>query len=155
MSAKIKAVARQQSRDRLNKMTQVDQLQRPKGGWIHYVRQALGMTGSQLGKRLGGISKESISQKEKAEVENSITLKALQEAAEAMGCKLVYAIVPEGTIDEVISRQAGKQAHAIVKNASIHMSLENQSLSREKLEERIKALQKELVETVPKELWND
>ena len=156
MSTKLKALSRKRSRERLNKMTSyADNLQRPKGGWIRFVRESLGMTGSQLGKRLGGITKESISQKEKAELDNSITLKALEEAAEAMGCKLVYAIVPEDTIDQVISRQADKHARAIVKKASIHMSLEDQALSQSKLDERIMALRNELIMTVPKDLWND
>ena len=156
MNTKVKAISRKQSRERLNKMVQnVDYFQRPKVGWIRFVREALGMTGSQLGKRLGGITKESISQKEKAELDNSITLKALQETAEAMGCKLVYAIVPEANIDQVISRQADRHARAIVKKASIHMSLEDQAVSRKKLEERIKFLRDELITTVPRDLWND
>ena len=130
-------------------------LQRPKGGWIRFVRESLGMTGSQLGRRLGGITKESISQKERAELDGAITLRALEEAAEAMGCRLVYALVPEDTIDQIISRQADKYARAIVKKASVHMSLEDQALGRGKLDERIETLRNELIMTVPKDLWND
>ncbi len=155
MNAKIKAVARQQNRNKLNKMAKTAQFQQPDGGWIRYIRQALGMTGSQLGRRLGGISKESISQKEKAELDKSITMKALHEAAEAMGCKLVYAIVPKQSIESVIGRQAEKRANEIVKNAAIHMSLEDQSIGDEKLHKRIKDLQKEMLETTPKDLWDE
>jgi len=43
--------------------------------------------------------------------------------AEAMGCRLVYAIVPaNGSVDDLILLQARKKARALVTQAGTHMA---------------------------------
>ena len=72
-------------------------LQRPPRGWLRAIRDALGMTTAQYGKRLG-VSQPRIVELEKSEQGGSVTLNALQRAAEALGCPhLVYVLVPEQT----------------------------------------------------------
>jgi predicted DNA-binding mobile mystery protein A len=61
---------------------------RPEKGWIKAVREALGMTTAQLGKRLG-VSQQRAAMVEKAEVDGSITLKSLEQAAQTLGCRVV------------------------------------------------------------------
>ncbi len=53
--------------------------------------------------------------------------------AEAMGCRFVYAVIPEQEIEEVIKQRALQKARAQVKAASTHMALEAQSLNDEQL----------------------
>ena len=51
MRNKLKNIARKQQQSHLDQLAQSQQVPVPKGGWIRYVRQALGITGEQLGKR--------------------------------------------------------------------------------------------------------
>ncbi len=76
---------------------------RPKSGWIHYIRTALGMTLNDLGKRTG-VTTASIAQAERNELSHKTSLATLQTIAEAMECNLVYAFVPKtkGANHEII-----------------------------------------------------
>src|SRR5437660_1582928 len=68
---------------------------RPQKGWIRAVRQAAGITMPEMAKTLGHSSRGIVAYLEKSEAEYSISLGNLREAAEALGCELVYAIVPK------------------------------------------------------------
>lgn len=96
-----------------------------------------------------------VSQTEKRELTGNVTLKAIQQMAEAMGYRFVYAIVPKDSIDEVIADRAKEKATAIVNQTSQHMALESQTLSKEQLQFEIERLQKNLMDEMPTSLWND
>lgn len=155
MSDKLKSIVLKQRRSRINQAAlTLRNISQPQYGWISEVRAALGMSGVQLASRMG-VGRSRVSRLEKAEAEGSITLRTLNEAAEAMGCKLVYAIVPEDSIEGIIERQAMSRAKDIVKTASTHMALEDQALQPSQIEERINGLAKELQEKPSKELWDE
>src|ERR1700760_3308881 len=80
-------------------------IQRPPKGWLRAIRDALGMTTAQYGKRLG-VSQPRIVELEKSEQEGSVTLNTLQRAAEALGCRLFYVLVPERPLAEVVTKRA-------------------------------------------------
>jgi predicted DNA-binding mobile mystery protein A len=56
------------------------------------------MTAAQLATRMG-VSQSTVSEMEKAEVRGAIQLSSLKRAAEAMNCMLVYALVPNKTLE--------------------------------------------------------
>jgi len=127
----------------------------PNDGWIASVRKALGMSGAQLATRLG-LSRGRISQAEKSEVDGATTLRTMQDMAEAMGCKFVYAILPEtGSIANILKDQARKKATALVETTGTHMALEKQALSPEKTQEEIKRLMAEFLQNPKSDLWNE
>lgn len=133
----------------------VQKLRQPAEGWIATTRKALRMSGPQLAKRLG-LTRARISQAERAEPSGGITLKTMRAAAEAMGCRFVYAIVPaSGRIEDVIAAQARKKAAALVKRAGAHMALEKQSLSDEQNEEEVERIARELIRRMPADLWTE
>lgn len=123
-------------------------------GWLKTVRKALGMSGSQLAKRLG-VTKGRVSQAESAEQSGSATLKSMQSMAQAMGCRFVYAIVPEKEIESVIKDRAVLKAKEQIKAASTQMALEAQSLNDEQLAFEVDRLASEVIEKMPSDLWND
>lgn len=84
-------------------------LERPAGGWLRTVREALGMTAEQLGHRLG-TSRQAVSLLERSEVEDSIRLGSVRRAAEALDCDLVYALVPKTSLEDTVQRQARRVA---------------------------------------------
>lgn len=126
----------------------------PPEGWLRTVRTALGMPGTQLATRLG-VSKARISKAEKDEPAGSVTLRTMHAMAEAMGCRFVYAVIPETEIEEVIKQRAIKKAREQVKTASTHMALESQSLNVEQLEFEIARIAAEMVEKLPADFWSD
>jgi predicted DNA-binding mobile mystery protein A len=99
---------------------------RPTSGWISSVREALGITLDQIGKQIGS-SRQAVQQLERAEATDRITLGALRRAAEAMGCELVYALVPKsGTFAELSERPVRDRAARDVKSVMHTMMLEDQ-----------------------------
>ena len=99
---------------------------RPTSGWISSVREALGITLDQIGKQIGA-SRQAVQQLERAEATDRITLGALRRAAEAMGCELVYALVPKsGTFAELSERPVRDRAARDVKSVMHTMMLEDQ-----------------------------
>lgn len=123
-------------------------------GWIKTVRKALGMSGTQLANRLG-VTKGRVSQAESAELSGSATLKSMQNMAQAMNCRFVYAIIPEKEIESVIRDRATLKAKEQVRAASTQMALEAQALSDEQLSYEVDRLVSEIIEKMPSNLWND
>lgn len=126
----------------------------PKGEWLKTVRQALGMSGAQLAKRLRA-SRGRVAQAELAEQGGVATLNSMSKMAEAMGCRFVYAIVPPHKVETLILTQARKKAAAIVAIASKHMALENQALPKEKIEEQIEYVARQIIAEHPSSIWDD
>jgi predicted DNA-binding mobile mystery protein A len=77
----------------------------PRLGWIRGIRDALGMSAADLAARMG-ISGASVRSLEGKEMTGGIRLSSLQRAAEAMDCTLVYAFVPNTSIEATVRRQA-------------------------------------------------
>lgn len=70
-------------------------------GWLRGVRQALGMPVEEIARRMK-VGESEVFRLETAEREGTITLRKLREAASAMGCELVYAVVPaKGTLEDL------------------------------------------------------
>jgi predicted DNA-binding mobile mystery protein A len=102
-------------------------LRPPRDGWIRAVRRALGMSGRQLGERLG-VSGAAISQMEASERAGTVSLGKLTAVADALDCDLVYALVPRRSLDAAVEERARQKAAASVAATSWHMALEAQAV---------------------------
>jgi len=110
---------------------------------IWAVRQAAGITMPEMTKTLGHSSHSIVAYLEKSEAEYSISLGNLREAAEALGCELVYAIVPKnGSIEELVQQRARAKATENIRAVEHTMALEDQAVGRvdEKIEEHSKRM---------------
>jgi len=110
---------------------------RPQKGWIRAIRQATGITVREMAKRLGK-APSLVPYFEKSEEEYRITLGNLREAADALGCELVYAFVPKnGSIQELSEQRARAKASENVRAVEHTMALEDQAVGgvQEKIEE--------------------
>ncbi|KXI27266.1 DNA-binding protein [Paraglaciecola hydrolytica] len=157
----IKKIVAKQYRDKVNRavsqfgsLSMLPNYGLPQEGWLRTVRTALGMSGTQLAKKLG-VTKARISKVEQDEPHGSVTLKTMQTMAEAMDCKFIYAIVPKQNIENVIKERAIEKARAQVKSASTHMALEAQALNKEQLEYEIERIASQIVDKLPSDFWND
>ena len=125
----------------------------PPRGWIRAVREALGMSGRQFAARLG-VSPPRVTALEREELSGGLSIKTLRQAAEALDCVFVYALVPRSSLAETVQRQAEKMAGERLARVSHSMLLEEQQLSPEEQRKNIAATVEELTRTLPKDLWD-
>jgi predicted DNA-binding mobile mystery protein A len=125
----------------------------PRGGWLRAIREALGMTQSQLGAR-ASISRQSVQDFERAEADRRITLESLDKLARAMGCRMVYALVPEnGSVEGLRERRALALAEALLQPADHSMKLEAQGVTAPERERQRRLLADTLLNGSPRKLW--
>jgi predicted DNA-binding mobile mystery protein A len=126
----------------------------PPKGWIHTLRSALKMSMRQLGNRLS-ISAQSIKEMEEREVNGTISLKSLNEAARALDMKLVYGFISQHeSLDEMIEQRAQEIAREIVLRTSNSMKLEDQQNSEQRIKKAIEQKTTEIKNEMPKYLWD-
>lgn len=126
----------------------------PPNGWIKAIREALGMTTRQLAARMGA-ARSRVTAIEKAEVTGSTTIKTLREAAEAMDCVLVYAIVPRTSLDEILREQATKKAGVELARHHHTMRLENQAMDKRDLAAERERLVSDMLAGSLRRVWDD
>jgi predicted DNA-binding mobile mystery protein A len=85
--------------------------ERPIGGWLRAVRQALGITSAGVATRLG-ITASGLRKLEQAEASDAITLATLRRGAEALDCELRYVLVPRQSLREMRRQQALTRARS-------------------------------------------
>jgi predicted DNA-binding mobile mystery protein A len=100
-------------------------LERPSAGWLRAIRQALGLTLKSVAGRLGQ-TPQAVKQAELSEAAGTISLKRLEAAADAMGCRLVYAIVPKKGSFSTLAGAAENDARDSVQRT---MALEGQAIA--------------------------
>ena len=101
---------------------------RPQKGWLRAVREATGITLRQMATRLKK-SPTLVAKLEKSETEYRITLGSLRESADALGCQLVYALVPKsGSIQDLAEELARSEAAENVRAVEHSMALEDQAV---------------------------
>ena len=147
-------VARQRTRQLENALREVRVPERPRNGWIASIREALGMTKTQLAKRIG-IARPSLNQLETNEISGSITVASLQNAANALDCDLQYVLVPRQPLSEMVREQAIKRAQQRLSRVNQSQALEASAIASENLSDAVADLAKELEVQRPTDLWND
>jgi predicted DNA-binding mobile mystery protein A len=128
--------------------------QRPAKGWIRAIRDGLGMTSAQLARRLE-IAQPSAIELEQSEANSRITLRSLERAAEALGCRVVYALVPEKPLEETLRERAklvaGKRAAMVEHTMRLEDQVVGTKAARDELQHRFT---QELMRK-PARLWDD
>ena len=147
-----KSLARKNLERRLAPLRTADDLARPPRGWIKAIREALGMSTTQLAERTG-MSQSRIPRIEKGEVNGTLTMKTLQHMAEAMNCRLVYALVPNEPLDTILRDRAKAIADQQLARTHQTMKLENQALTARDLKAERERLVSELLRGDPRRLW--
>jgi predicted DNA-binding mobile mystery protein A len=119
--------ARRRLDERFRRLRPLADEPRPHKGWIRAIRDALGMSSTELANRIG-VSQQSVSQMEHSELQETITLETLRRAADALDCDLVYVLEPRTTLDEAVRQQAHKKAARHLAPLAHHSRLEDQAL---------------------------
>lgn len=152
-TAPAENLARKQLERRLAPLRKAPEFARPARGWVKAIREALGMTAAQLGARIG-VSQSRIARIERDEAEDAVTLATLRRVAEGMDCTLVYALVPNEPLDEMLKARARAQADLQLKRTHHSMRLENQALDKGDLEQERERLARHILAGDPRRLWD-
>jgi predicted DNA-binding mobile mystery protein A len=137
----------------LKPLRDMEPLIRPGRGWIKAIREAIGMTTGQYAKRLG-VSQPRVAALEKAEADGAVTLKTLRQAAEALDCDFVYALVPRKPLEQVVKDRARDVAERQLARTDQTMRLENQAVSKSRMVRARDELAAELLRG-DRRLWAD
>lgn len=144
---------RLQLKDELHHFPPASRVPVPAGGWARAIREALGMGAGQLAARLK-ISRQSVQELERAESERRITLDSLDRLAGAMGCRVVYALVPEnGSLDDIRARRARSVAESMLNPTAHSMTLEAQGVTIHERDRHAELLVDELLRGSARKLW--
>lgn len=152
MKAKERAIARQRLDKRFEELRDTDIGARPAKGWIRAIRNALGMTTTQLAKRMG-VSQPQVVKTEQSEARRAISLESLERAADALGCDLVYTLVPRQPLRDSIEERARQLAVKQLSRTNHTMTLEAQNVSPEEYDETLQELIQKLVDSGGSRLW--
>ena len=137
--------------DRVREIGPASRFAVPVRGWIRAIRDGLGLSSSQLGKRLG-ITQPSVTALEQSEAKGTIELATLRRVAAALDCTLVYALVPNKPLEKTV-RDRARQVLRGRREAIAHsMLLEGQAVPEEDLEALVDDF---LREVNPRRLWDE
>src|SRR5436190_24247846 len=114
---------------------------KPATGYVRTIRESLGMSAEQLARRIG-VSRASIVTLERSEARGRITLASLEKLSRGLGCRVVYALVPE----------IGASL-ADMKRARARKVARGQLASRQADRSELERLTDELMAGSPRKLW--
>ena len=123
---------------------------RPRAGWVRAVRDALGMSTRDMAARLG-VTSMSVSKFEASERAGTIGLDTLTRAADALGCDVVYALVPRVPLEQQVRLRANAVARAELGPVATTMALEDQSVDTQTTQSLVEDRIAELIDS--RGLW--
>ncbi|MDI9319074.1 MAG: mobile mystery protein A [Phycisphaerales bacterium] len=147
-----KKLLREQLDEKLEKLKFFASPDLPQRGWIRLMRNALGMTAQQLGKRVG-LDRSRIGKLEIAEAEGDLKLSSMQKIAEGLNMKFVYGFVPATSLENMVREQARKLALQRMQQVNHTMRLEDQELSEEQKKKALEDLIQKILIEQPKDIW--
>lgn len=138
---------------RLHEMKEASKmLSRPRNGWIQAIRVALGMSATDLSRRLG-VGPSSILRLEASELQGGVKLETLARVADALDCDFVYAFIPKQSLQISVKQRALAVVRRRLAGTQQSMALEKQALKQEVLERLMDSQAEDLMRT--QKLWWD
>jgi predicted DNA-binding mobile mystery protein A len=101
------------------------------------------------------VSQPRIVKLEKSEIDGSITLDTLERAAQAMGCRVAYVLIPERPLAETMREQAERMAEKQMAAVEQTMLLEAQSVTDNELRREAKDRLVQQFLQRPARLWDE
>lgn len=83
------------------------------------------MSGPELAARMG-VTQSTVVDLENSELHDGIKLASLRRAAEALGCELVYVLIPRTSLEDAVRAQARRKAAEHLKAVAHSSRLEDQ-----------------------------
>ncbi len=139
---------------RLSQWQSTSDFARPPRGWIHAIREAIGMTAAQLGTRLK-VSQPRVFALEKDEIRDALTLETISRAAQALDCTFIYALVPNTSLENMVSERIRKKVAERFARINHTMKLEGQELADAEIAAEQERIVSEILKGNLKRLWEE
>ncbi|HEX9684005.1 MAG TPA: mobile mystery protein A [Acidimicrobiales bacterium] len=123
---------------------------RPRSGWIRAIRSGLGMSQEALAARLG-VAAPTVTKLEKSELNETISVGKLAEIARALDCTLVYALVPNDSLEHTVQSEARRVSAKLLGYVATTMRLEDQAVSSDQQADQIQRQAQQIIES--NRLW--
>ena len=123
-------------------------------GWIKLLREALGMSTTQLAKRVG-IDQSRISRLENAEIDGDLKLSSLKKVAEGLNMIFVYGFIPRDGLEDMVRQQAKKIALKRMQRVNHTMRLEEQELTTDEKAKAFDDLVQKIMIEDAKDFWDE
>ncbi len=149
-SPQLTAQARNRLDERFREIGPASRFAQPVHGWIKALREALGMSTAQLARRLK-VAQSSVVAAEQSEEKGTIELATLRRVADALDCKLIYALVPNRSLEETIHDRAELFLRLRREPIEHSMMLEDQNVVRKDTDALVRQV---LRETSPRHFWD-
>lgn len=150
--ARQSATARRALDNRFQRLRPLLSEPRPHRGWVRAIRDALGMSGPELAAHMG-VTQSTVVDIEQSELHGTIKLDTLHRAADALGCELVYFIVPRTSLEESVQGQAHRKAGRHLDRVAHHSRLEDQELLADAAAAQLQRFADQLIDR--RGLWSD
>jgi predicted DNA-binding mobile mystery protein A len=124
----------------------------PQQGWVRVLRNALGISSGTLA-RWCGVSQQRIIRIEQDEIAKKTTLRTLEEVAEKLNCRFIYAFVPNQDLFSMLEKQAKKQAIQHLNFTAHSMILEDQRVSKKASNEQVALLTEDIMKKDIRNIW--
>lgn len=123
-------------------------------GWIKLLREALGMSTTQLAKRIG-IDQSRVSRLENAEIDGDLKLSSLKKVAEGLNMTFVYGFIPRDGLEDMVRQQAKKIALKRMQRVNHTMRLEEQELTNDEKAKAFDDLVQKIMIEDAKDFWDE
>ncbi|MCX6258683.1 MAG: mobile mystery protein A [Bacteroidia bacterium] len=132
----------------------IEDMSIPSSGWVYAIRQALGMSLRQLGKKMG-ITPQSVKEIEERGKNGSISVNGLRQFGKCLDLKLVYGFIPkQDSLEAMIEKRAMELAKEIINRTSMSMKLEDQENNPKRIQKAIVEKANEIKTERPRYLWD-
>lgn len=125
----------------------------PAQGWLKAIRNALAMSVDQLAARVG-MTPAALAELEEAEASGHAPLRDVVRVAAALDCKLVYGLVPQGTLKDLIEQQVRKIAQKRVGYMEELMRQHGHSLDAKEIGHHVEEFSRIILTHIPGSLWD-
>lgn len=147
-----KKVVREQVDKKMALLRDFDSAGTPPQGWIKTIREALGLTAAQVGKR-AGLDQSRVSRLESAEKTGDLKLSSLRKIAAGLNMKFVYGFVSGDTLEAMVRAQAKRMALKRLETLDSTMRLEKQGLSQDDKKKALEDMIEKILLDPPKDFW--
>lgn len=126
----------------------------PQRGWIVTIREVTGMSAAELARRCK-VSRSRICYAESAELRGGITIRLLQEIADAIDCELVYAILPRKDLSALLKTEARKGFDDLLRRGRYREVLKKLPRASKEYKRAVYDLEAEYLFQLAPGLWPD
>lgn len=145
--------------DQISKKTELlstlKDIELPESGWISSLRKSLKMPLKHLAERLK-IAAPTAKQMELREKTGAITIKTMNDVAEALNMQFVYGFVPkEESMQKMIKDRANEIAQYVIQERIGNVLSDDKIIEPEKINSLIKETSVELKRILPRYFWSD